>query len=162
MLKALAPALTGLLLTALPGVTGAQPGAFALQLSGADRTVISLDLAALDAMPQETFVTGTIWTDGDARFSGVPLAALLDRIGIDSEAEIVELVALNDYRIQIPIDEIDPDAPIVATRVDGETMPVREKGPFWVVYPYDADARYRTEDTFARSIWQLARVNVPN
>ncbi|MGR3464398.1 molybdopterin-dependent oxidoreductase [Limimaricola sp.] len=160
MLKVLKAALTTLLLMAMPGLAAAQPGGIALEISSPETGVTQLDLAALDAMPQESFVTGTIWTDGDAQFSGVPLAALLDRMGVDPEAGTVELVALNDYRIEIPIDEIDDTAPIVATRVNGAVMPVREKGPYWVVYPYDLAPRYRTETTFARSIWQLAQVNV--
>ncbi|MGR3498015.1 MAG: molybdopterin-dependent oxidoreductase [Limimaricola soesokkakensis] len=158
MLKALTTALTISCLSGLPAA--AQPGSMALSVTGPDRSVTMLDLAALDAMPQESFVTGTIWTDGDARFSGVPLAALLERLGVEAEAGTIELVALNDYRVEIPIEEIDDSAPIVATRIDGETVPVREMGPYWVVYPYDLDPRYRTEATFARSIWQLAQVNL--
>ena len=147
-----------LLLAALPLPLSAEMG-LPLRVTGPDRTVTLFDLEALDALPQESFVTGTIWTDGQAQFSGVPLAALLDRTGIAGMADQVELVALNDYRIEIPVAEIDPNAPIIATRVDGRAMPVREKGPFWLVYPYDRDSRYRTETTFARSIWQLTQVN---
>ena len=144
-------------LSSLASWAAAQP--LALRVTGPDQNVMVFDLDALDALPQTEFVTGTIWTDGRTRFSGVPLAVLLEQAGLDEgEADQVELVALNDYRVEIPIDEIEPTSPIIATRVDGETMPVREKGPFWVVYPYDEGAQYRTEDIFTRSIWQLAQV----
>ena len=39
-------------------------------------------------------------------------------------------------------------------------MSVREKGPIWVIYPYDHDADYRTDTIFSRSIWQLDRIDV--
>jgi hypothetical protein len=37
-------------------------------------------------------------------------------------------------------------------------MSLREKGPLWVIYPYDSDPAYRTEETYSRSIWQLNRL----
>ncbi|WP_282024978.1 molybdopterin-dependent oxidoreductase [Limimaricola cinnabarinus] len=157
MLGTIKTTCAALALSSLASLAAAQP--LALRITGPDQNVRVFDLDALDALPQTEFVTGTIWTDGRTHFSGVPLAVLLEQVGFDGgEAGQVELVALNDYRVEIPIDEIEPTSPIVATRVDGEPMPVREKGPFWVVYPYDAGARYRTEDIFTRSIWQLAQV----
>ncbi len=157
MIGTLRTAFVAIAVSALASAAMAQP--LALRVTGPDHSVVELDLAALDALPQEEFVTGTIWTDGQTRFSGVPLAALLDWVGTEEGAvEQVELVALNDYRIEIPIDEIDATSPVVATRVNGETMQVRDKGPYWLVYPYDRGAQYRTETTFARSIWQLAQV----
>lgn len=118
----------------------------------------TLSLSELDALAQVEFQTSTIWTDGRPVFSGVPLKGLLN--SLDADGRVVELIALNDYAVTIPIDELENTAPIVATRIDGEIMPVRDKGPFWVVYPYDSDAKYRTEIVYARSIWQLNRIKV--
>ncbi|MFM7446066.1 MAG: oxidoreductase, partial [Tabrizicola sp.] len=50
--------------------------------------------------------------------------------------------------------------PILAYLQNGEPMSVREKGPLWVVYPYDLKAEYQTEVTFSRSIWQLVRLDL--
>jgi hypothetical protein len=44
--------------------------------------------------------------------------------------------------------------------MDGNAMSVRDKGPLWVIYPYDSDAAYRTEVIYSRSIWQLDRLEV--
>ena len=71
-----------------------------------------------------------------------------------------DLVALNDYVVTVPVAELEEDYPIVATRMDGKTMSVRDKGPYWVVFPYDLDSKYRTETVFSRSIWQLNRLRV--
>lgn len=37
-------------------------------------------------------------------------------------------------------------------------MSVRDKGPLWVIYPYDSDPALQSEVTYARSIWQLVRI----
>ena len=117
-----------------------------------------LSLEALDALDQVEFTTTTIWTDGETRFSGVSLKALLRHLGADGHS--VEMVALNDYAVTMPIAELEDEAPIVATRMNGKTMSVRDKGPYWVVFPYDSDPKYSTETNYSRSIWQLIQLKV--
>jgi hypothetical protein len=35
---------------------------------------------------------------------------------------------------------------------------VRDKGPLWLVYPYDSVSAYQTEVIYARSIWQVKQM----
>jgi hypothetical protein len=130
-----------------------------LTITGPDGAVVaSLDLAALDAMAQSEFTTTTIWTDGPVLFSGVALSTVLDSAGVTGTT--LTMTALNDYAVDMPVSEITEDAPIIATRMDGEPMSVRDKGPFWVVYDYDSDTAFQTEAIFAQSIWQLNRLTL--
>lgn len=112
------------------------------------------DLAMLDALPQEEFTTSTIWTEGTLRFSGPPLSEVLRAVGASGPR--IAAKAINDYTVDIPVAEIGPRFPILATRIDGQPFGVREKGPIWIVYPYDADSGFRTETAYGRSVWQLA------
>ncbi len=132
----------------------------ALKIEGSDGSVTEITLAELDAMEQVSFETTTIWTDGVVAFSGVSLSTLLNAAGISGP--MLRMMALNDYSIDMPIDDIGEEFPIVATRMDGEEMSVRGKGPFWVVFPYDADPSFQTETIFARSVWQLGALSVMN
>jgi hypothetical protein len=116
------------------------------------------DLAALDRLPQKSFVTSTIWTDRPHRYSGVLLADLLDHVAAGGRS--VEAIALNDYRASLPLSEITDEAPLLAYRIDGTAMSVRDKGPIWVIYPFDADPAYRTEAIYSRAVWQLVRIVV--
>ncbi|MCP1169426.1 oxidoreductase [Limimaricola litoreus] len=147
---------------AMPARAEMTPGMLSVGREG--EALVVLDLDDLDALPQTDFETATIWTDEIQFFSGVPVAALLDHAGlpdaIGREGGVLRLVALNDYKVEIPLDEITPEQPIIATRIDGETVSVRDKGPYWLVYPYDLDARYRREEIYHRSIWQLAQMIV--
>ena len=56
--------------------------------------------------------------------------------------------------------ELEDDVPIIAYEMNGKPMSRREKGPLWIVYPYDSAAKYRTELAHARSVWQLDRLDV--
>lgn len=121
-------------------------------------TPVTLELADLDALPQQSFSTSTIWTDGQITFSGVPLATVLASIGAEGSA--VEMIALNDYKVTMPLAQLEETVPIIATRMDGNVMSVRDKGPYWIVFPYDEDPKYQTETIYSLSIWQLNRLKV--
>lgn len=135
-----------------------------LQIASAaeNRDPVFFDLAALDEMEQVTFRTTTLWTDGEIEFSGVPLKALLDQLDIspDPEGAAVEMTALNDYKVVMPLTVLEEGAPIIATRMDGAPMSVRDKGPYWVVFPYDQETRFQSETIYSYSIWQLAHIRV--
>ncbi len=118
----------------------------------------TFDLAMLEALPQRTITTTTIWTDGPQEFTGVPLAALLNAAHM--QGTMLEASAANDYIVDIPVEDWSDDAPIVAYARNGKRMTIRDKGPLWIIYPYDADPAYRSEVIYARSVWQLDRIEV--
>ena len=111
------------------------------------------DRTSLSRMRQREFTTSTIWTERPVTFTGVALLDLIRESGF--QGPTVRAYAINDYVIDIPVDSLTEDAPIVAYLIDGEPFGVRNRGPFWIVYPYDADPAFRTEAVYARSIWQL-------
>lgn len=125
--------------------------------AGTGRTVTFTD-AQLMELPQEVFKTETIWTEGDVEFSGPTLKAVLEHA--EMTLGDVELYAINDYNVVLPVDKIEDAAPIIANRLNGEPFSVREKGPLWVVFPYDDVERYNSEEYFAFSVWQLNKLNV--
>lgn len=69
-------------------------------------------------------------------------------------------IALNDYAVDIPVSDAVADGPIVAYLMNDQPMPVRDKGPLWIVYPFDSKAEYRTEAIYSKSIWQLSRIEL--
>jgi hypothetical protein len=116
------------------------------------------DVDMLRSLGETGFETSTIWTEGTQAFAGVPLRALLDRLGVGGGTLLA--TAANDYSIELPVASLEAEAPIIAYARNGQPMSLRDKGPLWIVYPYDSDAAYRTEVIYARSIWQLDRLEV--
>ncbi len=39
-------------------------------------------------------------------------------------------------------------------------MPIRDKGPLWLVYPYDSNPDLNTDKYYSRSVWQIKELNV--
>ncbi|MGJ8589951.1 MAG: oxidoreductase [Yoonia sp.] len=123
-----------------------------------DQDQLSLDQTMLDALPQVEFATSTIWTQEIDIFSGPTLHSLIDFAGSGTGDVIAS--ALNDYSITIPRSFIEKTAPIVASRINGRTFSIREKGPLWIIFPYDKSEHYRSELIYALSVWQLRRLTV--
>ena len=72
----------------------------------------------------------------------------------------LKATAINDYAVEIPVEDAVEGGPIIAFMRNGAPMSVRDKGPLWIVYPYDSDPAYQTEVIYSRSIWQLDRIEV--
>lgn len=121
--------------------------------SGAD-----FDLAMLDALPQHSFVTRTPWFKVAHKFSGPLLREVLAAVG--AKGSSLMAVALNDYKVQIPIEDARLFPLIMASRLDNQPMRVRDKGPLFIIYPFDDSADLRSERYYSRSAWQLRRLEV--
>ena len=114
----------------------------------------------LSELTPTTFTTTTIWTEGEQTFTGVSLHDFMEHL--ETQATALRAMAINDYSIEIPISDAAPDGPIIAYMRNDEPMTVRDKGPLWIVYPYDSDPKFRSEEIYFRSIWQLDRIEILN
>lgn len=119
---------------------------------------VAFDLAALDALPQRATVTATPWHEGRPEFSGPTIAALLEAVG--ATGETLRLVALNDYAAEMPVSDTAAYPVILATRRDGKPMSVRDKGPIFIIYPFDEVPEIHNEIHFDRSVWQLKEIEI--
>lgn len=155
------------LATALPAVHAADldrpHGKVVLTVAGAITTtngdgVARFDMAMLDALPQRVTATNTPWTKEKTRFSGPLVTALLDRVG--AKGATLKITALNDYMVEVPVADFQKWPVILATRKDGERMSVRDKGPIFVIYPFDEDPSLYNEKYFTRSVWQVKTIEV--
>ena len=116
------------------------------------------DRGMLEALGWSRFTTTTPWYDGPVTFSGVPMTTLLGVVG--AHGETVVATALNDYETKIPVDDFKQFNVLLAMQRNGENMPVRDKGPLFIVYPYDSDPSLKAQKYYSRSAWQLARLVV--
>lgn len=116
------------------------------------------DRAMLEALGTREIVTRTPWTEGNIRFEGVLLRDVMADVGATSTE--VDAVALNDYTVTIPLIDAETHDVILALKADGEDLTVRNRGPVWVIYPWNDDPDLRNEVYYSRSIWQLKALDV--
>lgn len=155
----LAPVLVAAQSAKLPAPTGdvVLTVAGSIQSTNSDDKAL-FDAQMLDDLPRHTIETSTVVTDGTRRFEGFLMSDLLSLVG--AEGDTVTASALNDYVVDIPMEDFERFGVLVATHMDGVRLLPRDKGPFWIVYPRDDfreldDIRYDY-----RWVWQLERLDV--
>jgi hypothetical protein len=118
---------------------------------------IEFTLEHLDTLPQSELETITPWTDGRVRFSGVLARDLLAALAVEGERILAG--ALNGYRAEIPISDLSEHDVLLATRMNGAEMRIRDKGPIWVIYPASG-GRLQSPRQRSKMVWQLRTLEV--
>ncbi len=121
-----------------------------------DGAVFDRDM--LEALASDQITTATPWHSGRVRFEGVRLELLMQVVGATGSS--VTAYSLNDFTTSLPVADFARFHPILALKKDGEYMPVRDKGPLFIVYPYDSDPELKQQAYYNRSAWQVARLVV--
>lgn len=116
-------------------------------------TGANFDLAMLEKLPQKTFVTLTPWDKQPIKFTGPLLRDVL--AAAKATGTTIKAVALNDYQTSIPLDDATKFDVILAHKMNDQSIPVKTKGPLFIVYPYDSKAELRSTVYYERSAWQL-------
>jgi hypothetical protein len=128
------------------------------KIAGAEKGSVTFDRAQLEALGTVSFTTSTPWYNEKVTFEGVPLAALMK--SVDAKGDRLVATALNDYSAELPMTDVVKYNPILALKRDGQYMPIRDKGPLFIVYPYDSRPELKAQQFYSRSVWQVARIEV--
>lgn len=94
-------------------------------------TLESLDLVEMTVFDEQA--------EGDTHtFQGVLLADVLQWAAISPDATQLFITALDGYRVNIPLVDVENYPILLATRVDNEHLTLDRFGPTRIVYPYHA------------------------
>lgn len=115
------------------------------------------DRQMLEALGRGEIATTTVFTDGVKHFEGVPLRTVLNRV--QAHGSSLHASALNDYRITIPMSDLQYE-PLIAMRMDGQPLDLRNKGPLWIVYNRDKHKVLYDPRFDDHWIWQLYHLEV--
>lgn len=137
----------------------------ALSAHGNDKIILTVthgeaseqySLKQLDAFPQHDYETKTPWT-GRHTFSGPLLKDVMFKSGLVSPRGITAR-ALNNYIVDIDLTLIEKYPVILATRMDGKAMRIRNKGPIWILFPLDQSPELDIMEVHGQMVWQLERL----
>lgn len=116
------------------------------------------DRKMLESIGMVSFTTSTPWDKEPVSFEGVPLAKVMQAVGAKGDRLVA--VALNDYSAELPMDDVAKYNVLLALKRNGEYMPVRDKGPLFIIYPFDSNPDLKNQKFYSRSVWQVARIEV--
>lgn len=116
------------------------------------------DRELLELLPRHTLATSTVVTDGVNNFEGFLMRDLLEWVG--AEGDTASALALNDYLIEIPMEDFNDYDVLVADTMDGNPLTPRDKGPLWIVYPRDEHPELQDIRYDYRWVWQLYHLEI--
>ena len=116
------------------------------------------DAALFASLPRHKTTTRTPWYNGPRTFEGPLLRDVLAAVGARGKTLRVE--ALNDYAALIPVSDATETDVVLADRIDGKPIPVRERGPLFIIYPFDERPALNSEEYYQRSVWQVRSIEV--
>lgn len=115
---------------------------------------VALDLATLRGLPQGRLTVREPFRRRTMSFVGVRLGDLL---GADrGKGGELHLHALDDYHVEIPLEELGEDDALLAWQADGRRIATAEGGPVRVVYPAGSSLG-RNRDNW---IWSVEAMRV--
>lgn len=143
---------------------GAKPkGKIILTLTGAIAKTNTpgafvFDAAMIDQLPVRAITTASPWFKNVGTFSGPLLSDVLAMAGATGTQ--LQIKALNDYKVQVPSEDGLKYGAILARKIDGKTLSVRDKGPLFLIYPFDERPELRNDIFYGRAIWQINTIDV--
>ncbi len=121
------------------------------------RDTAQFDLEMLEALAGREASVDTPWIKNRTTFSGPFLRSVLKAAGATGES--LTISAINGYSAEVPFEDAEMDA-ILATRMNGKFMSVRQKGPIFLIYPFDQNRDLYNEKYFNRSVWQIDEIEI--
>ncbi|WP_394242381.1 hypothetical protein [Vibrio astriarenae] len=132
--------------------------AFELTLIDKEGNKHSFTQEQLLSIEQHTFSTELPWIEGSSEFSGIYVTDLLNTAKLEMPEQLT-FIALNDYKVTVPSQDFVDFKPIISIHKDGSTMSVRDKGPYWLVYPLSDVPELNEPDTHSKMIWQIKEIH---
>ncbi len=118
--------------------------------------VFSMEM--LQRLPQRSFTTKTPWYPKAVTFTGPLLRDVLAAAGASGSQ--ITARALDDYKTTLPLSDPKNFDVILAHQIDGKTLTVRDKGPLFIVYPFDSKPALQAQVYLDRSAWQLKSLTI--
>ncbi|NRF24237.1 molybdopterin-dependent oxidoreductase [Vibrio coralliilyticus] len=109
--------------------------------------------------PPITFTTQLPWYPEANQFTGFRVSDLLQQLGVE-DTLAVSFIALNDYAASTTIENILKYDPIVAYKMNGEKMKVRNKGPYWLVFNLDKYPEIDNTAFHSQMVWQIDEIKI--
>lgn len=120
---------------------------------------VSFTKNELEALEQAEIVTHNEFVDGEKTFNGPHVETVIAALDLE-DAELARFYAIDDYSVEITLEEINKYHPILAMQMDGEELTKRDFGPIWVMYPLDEFEELQDAVYNSRLIWQAVRIEI--
>ncbi|AEY00817.1 oxidoreductase molybdopterin binding protein [Oceanimonas sp. GK1] len=131
-----------------------------IELEGRSFEQIDYTLPELRALPQGEITTAHPWSEQPRTYRGLDLSALLDTLFAHGKIRTLYLEALNGFSVAVDWQTVAPYGPLLAWSENGRLMSRRDKGPLWLILPYDQAPELQQAEFLHYMAWQLRYIKV--
>ncbi|WP_116475633.1 molybdopterin-binding protein [Zobellella maritima] len=121
---------------------------------------VDYTLRQLQAFPQDNITTSHVWTRQPHTYTGPALQQLLAPLFAHTTIKTLTLGGLNGYSIAVDWSKVVPYDPILAWQDNGQAMSRRNKGPLWLMLPFDQVPVLQQAEFTHLMVWQLRHIKV--
>lgn len=116
------------------------------------------DRQMIEKLVTKTIVTANHVVSKSTRYEGPVLADLLNQLGAEGDTVIV--TALDDYSAEIKRSDIEKYGVLLATHENGKMLTIDDRGPFFIVFPFDEYQKIRSDLYYSMSVWQISTLEI--
>lgn len=121
---------------------------------------VDYTLSELRALPQVDITTSHFWVQRPHTYTGPVLKQLLDPLFEHTTIKTLTLGGLNGYSVAVDWAKVAPFDPILAWQDNGLRMSRRDKGPLWLMLPFDQIPMLQQAELIHFMVWQLRNIKV--
>lgn len=129
----------------------------AITMKNAGESLV-FDMENLEKLRVVKYTVIDPWLDEQITYTGILMSDLLKVAGTSTSATTVNIHALDQYQVDIPITELEEWPILLATQSNGQYMPIEHNGPIRIIYPYDSYPKLSVAKNM--SIWNIDRITV--
>ena len=122
-----------------------------------DQTII-MDIPTLETVGAVEYTVEDPFEKEEHTFAGILMKDLLELWQVSPDATVLNVVALNDFQVDVPIALVREYPVIFALKQNGEYMTPDYRGPAMLVFPYN-DYKFELA-TDAYWVWQIKSITV--
>ena len=143
------------------------PAKTVLQPSSDNRPVLTIDvgsksvkftLSDIEKLPMYQTTLKTQW-GMSGTFQGVLMSDLMEKYNLKSARRIV-FAALDNYVAGLTIGELNGSPSFLATRFNGQAIPLDNKGPLILLWPAKEEAVLQGKASSSSWVWSIFKISM--
>jgi hypothetical protein len=112
------------------------------------------DIEKLERKDYWTVLPPSLGVTGRHDWQGIPLRAVLAAAKAQDFTKL-RITALDGYEVYLPASDVQRFDPILAYRKDDQYIGILDKGPLFLIYPFESAPQLQTMEYINRTIWQV-------
>ncbi len=121
---------------------------------------LQLDMATLEQFGLVEYAINDPWLKEKVTYQGILMSEFLKYVQADSSAETVHIVALDNYEVDLAIQELNKWPVLLATRANGKYIDISTNGPTRIIFPFDQFPEIDITLYRDLMIWNIATMEV--